>query len=30
VPEFEISGCHLCECDGVVEGCYGDVPAVED
>ena len=30
MPELEIGGGHLGECDGVVEWRYGHVAAVED
>ena len=30
MPEFEIGGCHLGECHGVVEGSNGDVAAIEN
>ena len=30
VGELEVWGCHLCSGYGVVEGCYGNVAAVED
>ena len=30
VAEFEVGGCHLGECHGVVKGGDGDVTAVED
>ncbi len=30
MTELEVGRCHLGECYGVVEGCYGDVAAVED
>lgn len=30
MPELEVSGCHLGEGDGVIEGRYGNVAAVKD
>lgn len=30
MPELEVGGCHLGEGNGVVEGCDGDIAAVED